>query len=133
MIRASVVSDGWSIRWVTEAVLKIDEPNKPWGFDSLTIRLEKDMKDDRYQNQTYWVKCYRWWRYKPIYTVVAYFNVLRYIVSGMPKHQHIFPDGYVWRETRWESIKTIFVVSASMADIKMRHLYDWDEIKREFV
>lgn len=80
--------------------------------------------DDRYQNQSRLVRCYRWLRYKP-YGFVRNIAICAYwaIFSRVP----IFGD----RPAFWSDLKLLWEINCSWADIEMNWMYSLDEVYDE--
>ena len=79
------------------------------------------MKDDRYQNQNFFVKVYRWFKYKPVYLVKAGFCILK----------TFFNRNLLWDEDEKVYFRRdfIFGLICSESDAKMKHYYLLEEIK----
>jgi hypothetical protein len=84
------------------------------------------MKDDRYQYQTRFVKCCRWLRWKPLYSVIAVWAILRWLLTSRQVPFWHRPGCFAY-------VKFIWKLYLGMAATGMRHVYTIEEIVRRMV
>jgi hypothetical protein len=71
--------------------------------------------DDRYQNQNFLVKFYRWLRWKPYFGLYFLYWFLKYLL----KYKGKIPSGLVW---------LFWCCAMARADMKMEHYYTLEEL-----
>lgn len=78
---------------------------------------------DRYQFQPWYIKAYRWLRYKPYWMWCGWTMIFAWLRGGAQVHRP-------WRSRR-ELAAHLWTINLSMADIEMGHLYTLEEVKHE--
>lgn len=82
--------------------------------------------DDRYQNQPWYIRAFRWWRYMP----PAYLRVVWKILLWS------WRDSILWDEydnTWWKRASLIYDLEMGGADCHMRHVYSMDEVRERLL
>jgi hypothetical protein len=85
--------------------------------------------DDRYQFQNRVVKTLRWLRWRPLYMAIGAWRLVRWTICGC--HRIFIPangEFLGWSESRLETAATIWSVSRSECQMKMKHYRTCDEI-----
>lgn len=87
------------------------------------------MTDDRYQNQNFIVRAYRWLRWKPAYAILASYRVARWALRGCKPITWDTPDEDGWPvETRRSTLECIWGTTMGTASIRMKHYYTLEEV-----
>jgi hypothetical protein len=81
--------------------------------------------DDRYQYQSRLVRACRWLRWKPLYWILASYVVIKWLIIWQGK---IPADDCEWFSNRSEYVKILWRTVNSVADMKMKHCFTFDEI-----
>jgi hypothetical protein len=80
--------------------------------------------ETRYQDASWYVKLYRWLRYKPVYTALFAWDILLWILCGAK----LTEDDKVWFVNRRGYIQHAWMCYMSIADSKMIHYWTLEEI-----
>lgn len=84
--------------------------------------------DDRYQNQRFVVRLYRWLRWKPWFFVLGWLKILLWVLWGCkPMAWQDCQTGEMEYDTRRTTFFLLRNFNSSQADIKMNHLYTLEE------
>jgi hypothetical protein len=83
--------------------------------------------EDRYQFQPWYIKTYRWLRWRPVYgcLALAHIFVWWFIDGKIPVEEQ------GWFVNKWQFVKFLWRLSLSDASMKMKHYYTMDEVITE--
>jgi len=82
-----------------------------------------------YQKQPKYIQVYRWWRWKPIYTIYGLWCVFKWLIRGAKPIEPItFADGYTMVMTRKQTLESIWRGTAGFACFKMKHCFALEDM-----
>jgi hypothetical protein len=82
------------------------------------------MKDTRYQFQPWYIRTYRWLRWRPWYYILVSYVLYRWCLNG----SKIPPEEEDWFTSRAAYINHILRCYSSLAHMKMEYYWTMDEV-----
>lgn len=85
------------------------------------------MNDTRYQHQPWYIKTYRWLRWRPWYWVKVWFVITGWAIRGA-KPLRWGEGENAFGFDRWHSIEHFLIMYKGLAECKMQHYYTTEEV-----
>jgi hypothetical protein len=82
--------------------------------------MQDNRKDNRYQNRNILVKAYRWLRYKPLYALLAVYNIIKYGLK-LKTEDSCFTSRRNYAGFIWDCYM-------GAAEMKMQYYYTCEEV-----